>query len=899
MKKLVLIDGHSILNRAFYGVPTLTDSSGRHTNAVYGFLNIMLKVVKEEQADYLAVAFDLPAPTFRHKLYTEYKGTRRVPPEELRQQLPLIKAVLKAMNIAVYFVEGFEADDVIGSLAKKYASDEVGVSILSGDRDLLQLADKHIKIKLPKTLKGRTETMDYTPEEVLKEYKVLPREYIDVKALMGDASDNVPGVKSIGEKTATAIIEKYKSIENAFKHVEEIKPLRASKALAEGYEAALFSKTLVTIRLDVPLQTSLEAMRVNSLYNEESLKLMQELEFKSLIRYFSAELITERAGDFKTGYEVILQSEKAFDLLNTINKSKKYGMDFAYDEKGGLVGFSVCDEEGSGYIFIAEAEACINVEAESQLLRSGDLVELINRCFKEIKLIYLIDLKSVIRSLKLVKPEIKNNVLDTAVAAYLNNPLKDSYKTEDLARDYLNISFASREDIRGSSKEALLFYEGIRKLDEAFLNYFANTAHIICLAGSNVFKKIKEHNMESLYFNIELPLIYALAKMEAVGIGVDKGRLEAYANQLKQLIDEVEAEIYLQSGSEFNINSPKQLGEVLFNKLKMPGGKKTKSGYSTAADVLEKLAADYPVVKKILYYRQLTKLYSTYAVGLAAYIDEDGRIHGSFNQTITATGRISSTEPNLQNIPIRTEMGSQIRDIFVPKEGYVFVDADYSQIELRILASMSDDEHLVESYRNAVDIHTATASRVFNTPLEQVSKEQRRNAKAVNFGVIYGISAFGLSEGLSISRSQALEYINNYFKTYPEVKKFLDLQVKKAKEQGFVTTLYGRIRPIPEIKSSNFMQRAFGDRVAMNSPIQGTAADIMKKAMIEVDKRLEASGYDAIIVLQVHDELLLEVKKDEAEAVRVMVEETMKNAANLKVTLEVEAKIGNTWLEAK
>ncbi|WP_276981272.1 DNA polymerase I [Johnsonella ignava] len=921
MEKLILIDGHSILNRAFYAIPVLTDSEGRHTNAVYGFLNIMFKVIDEEKADYLAVAFDLPAPTFRHKVYKEYKSTRKAMPDELKQQVPLIKDVLNSMNIAVYSMEGFEADDIIGSLAKKYASKDTQVVVLSGDRDLLQISDKNIKIKIPKTLKGKTETRDYFPEDVLNEYKVSPLEYIDVKALMGDASDNIPGVKSIGEKTATSIIEMFKSIENAYKHVDEIKPPRASKALAQNYETAVFSKKLVTIKLDVPVESSLKDMGICGMYNENSLKIMQSLEFKSLIKRFSSEIIEEAGRDFKTDYNVILNAKEAFELVDLIDKSKPYGMEFACDNNS-ITAFCLSGNDGKCSIFIAGdtvkravdelKDDNLSVENDEKITEN-DLIELIKKCFNEIKLVYLIDLKNIIKKINKSKSEYikeKDNIIDVAVAAYLNNPIKDSYKPEDLAGDYLNMGFISKEDLldvkntkhEKSSKKGikkLSFCDEIKKDNQTVLNYFASVSHIICLAGDVILKRVKELGMEALYFNIELPLIYSLARMEIAGIGVDRKRLDEYGVKLKGLIDDIEKEIHDESGSDFNINSPKQLGEVLFYKLNMPGGKKTKTGYSTAADVLEKLAPDYPLVKKILYYRQLAKLYSTYALGLAAYIGSDGRIHGNFNQTITATGRISSTEPNLQNIPVRTDMGSRIRDIFVPGEGYVFVDADYSQIELRVLASMADDKSLIESYKNEVDIHTATASKVFATPAKEVTKEQRRNAKAVNFGVIYGISAFGLSEDLSISRREALEYINNYFKTYPEVKKFLDLQVKKAKEDGFVTTLYGRIRPIPEIKSSNFMQRAFGDRVAMNSPIQGTAADIMKKAMIDVDRMIKKSGYDARIVLQVHDELLLEVNKENAEAVRRMVEETMKSAAQLKVALEVEAKIGNTWLEAK
>ncbi|MDO4788731.1 MAG: DNA polymerase I [Johnsonella sp.] len=880
MKKLVLIDGHSILNRAFYGVPPLTNSAGLHTNAVYGFMNIMFKILDEEEADYLAVAFDLPLPTFRHKLYEEYKATRKEMPGELIEQVGLMKRVLGAMQIPVLSCEGYEADDVIGTIAKRYAGENLHVSVVSGDRDLLQLADTQIKIRIPKTSKGRTEVRDYYPEDVKQEYQVSPKEFIDVKALMGDPSDNIPGVKSIGEKTATAIIKEYRSIENAYRHVEEIKPPRAAKALAEHYESAEFSKLLATIKLDAPIETSLEEMEIKSLYNAESLKLVQELEFKSMLRRFDTGLIadTNRA---EVEYELFKERRAAQAALKSLAQEKELALDLLYEEGASLAAAALSFSEEKVFLLL-----------KGEFLSGEEIEELLCELIRSEKTLYIRELKPLVKALSL---EERKNLLDISLAAYLNNPLKDSYETVDIARDFLRINLSSAADLFGKGSLLSKLLEG----EEEAKRFFAAQAQTIFLAAPKVLKKLEELGMKELYEDIELPLVYALARMEEAGIGIDREALAQYAQELEGYILQTEKEIYEKTGEEFNINSPKQLGEILFGKLGMPGGKKTKTGYSTAVDVLDKLAPDYPVVKSILKYRQLSKLHSTYALGLSSYIAEDGRIHGSFNQTITATGRISSTEPNLQNIPIRTEMGSRIRDIFVPKEGYLFVDADYSQIELRVLASLSEDENLIESYQQSLDIHAATASQVFHVPIEEVTPLQRRNAKAVNFGVVYGISAFSLSEDLSISRKEALEYINNYFRTYPKVKRFLDMQVKKAKEEGFVSTLYGRIRPIPEIKSSNFNQRAFGDRVAMNSPIQGSAADIMKKAMLDVDRELRRINADAKIVLQVHDELLIEVKKEEAEKIRLLVEEKMKNAAKLKVALEVEAKIGETWLKAK
>lgn len=880
MKKLVLIDGHSILNRAFYGVPELSNSQGLHTNAVYGFLNIMFKILDEEAADYIAVAFDLSAPTFRHKAYAEYKGTRKSMPDELREQVPLIKDVLSSMNIPILTKEGYEADDIIGTIAKRYQSDEVFVSVISGDRDLLQLSDKHIKIRIPKTSKGVTTVHDYLPEDVMNEYGVTPKEFIDVKALMGDTSDNVPGVPSIGEKTATKIIQEYHSIENAIEHVDELKPPRASKALSEHVEDAKFSKMLVTIVTDAPIEADISDMEVGNLYTKESLEWINKLEFKSFLkRYENVEI--EASIELDTS---VIDKQEAWESLYTeLKASKEFGI-------------SICLEETAIKSYHVNSLYAISITLENKSYIIKDM-ENISDILEEIIRLdarkYILSLKPLIKLVKDMKAA--KNFYDISVAAYLINPLKDSYFVEDIARDYMESACSSKSEMIGKAK----LNEVLRFNDEKAINYFATESYVALHAKENILAKLKDLELTELYENVEMPLIYSLAKMENTGVRVDEERLKKYADTLLEKIAKLEESITKKAGESFNINSPKQLGEILFEKLKLSGGKKTKTGYSTAADVLEKLAPEHEIIRDILEYRQLTKLNSTYATGLAGYIREDGRIHGTFNQTITATGRISSTDPNLQNIPVRTEMGSKIRDIFVPKEGYVFVDADYSQIELRVLASLSGDEKLIESYHSAADIHAATASQVFHVPLEEVTPELRRNAKAVNFGVVYGISAFGLSEDLSISRKEALDYINNYFKIYGGVKTFLDKQVADAKEKGYVKTMFGRIRPIPEIKSSNFMTRSFGDRVAMNSPIQGSAADIMKISMLKVDEALEKSGFDARIVLQIHDELLVEVKEEEAAKVSELVEKAMKEAVSLKVPLEVDAHIGKTWLEAK
>ena len=878
MSRLVLIDGHSILNRAFYGVPELTNSEGLHTNAVYGFLNIMFKILEEEKADHLAVAFDLKEPTFRHKMYDAYKGTRKPMPPELHEQVSLMKEVLAAMNVPIMTMAGYEADDILGTLAKRSAADGIEVSVISGDRDLLQLSDTHIKIRIPRTSRGTTEIKDYYPEDVKREYQVTPTEFIDVKALMGDASDNIPGVPSIGEKTATSLIATYGSIENAYAHRSEIKPPRAQKALEEHYDMAQMSKVLATICTDCPISFSYEDARIGNLYTKEAYQYMKRLEFKSILPRFDAGDMGGK--DVEEGFGTIRDFAEAERVFSEAASQDTIGFQLILDGSQ-LKGLALCYGE--------EKSRCI---ATGGFITPDYLAESCRRLCRKVKRASTIDVK---KQLPWLLAEAGSSLYDAGVAGYLLNPLKDTYDYDDLARDYLGMTVPSKADLLGKKPLGSALEEEDEKAGICAC-YMAYTAW---KAAPELEEKLKLDGMWELFQEIEMPLIYSLYHMEQEGIKVEREALMAYGDKLKDRIHILEQEIYEDAGETFNINSPKQLGEVLFDHLKMPHGKKTKTGYSTAADVLDKLAVEYPLVQKVLDYRQLTKLNSTYAEGLAGYIGEDGRIHGTFNQTITATGRISSTEPNLQNIPVRMELGREIRKVFVPKEGCVFVDADYSQIELRILAHMSGDERLIRAYQQAQDIHAITASEVFHTPLEEVTSLQRRNAKAVNFGIVYGISAFGLSEGLSISRKEALEYIQKYFETYPGVKTFLDGLVAQGKEQGYVSSMFGRRRPIPELKSANFMQRSFGERVAMNSPIQGTAADIMKIAMIRVDDALRKGGLKSRIVLQVHDELLVETYVGELEEVKEILTGQMKQAADLKVPLEVEAATGDTWFDAK
>lgn len=883
MKKLVLIDGHSILNRAFYGVPELTNSEGLHTNAVYGFLNIMFKILDEEKPDYLTVAFDLSAPTFRHKMYGGYKGTRKPMPPELVEQVPLIKEALTDMNVCVVTKEGYEADDILGTLAKRAEAEGMIVSVVSGDRDLLQLATDNIKIRIPKTKKGTTEIEDYNTAQVVETYGVTPVEFIDMKALMGDASDNIPGVPGIGEKTAGAIISKYHSIENAYEHVEELTPNKAKNNLKEYYEQAQLSKTLATININTPLEYSFENAGLSDMFTKDAYQLFKRLEFKSILPRFEKNVESYNDDELEKSFKIIEDLSDAEKVFTALGMADSVGIFMVPDKNNGLfaVALSRTGDSGDGRTVYIPVGGFMTAEYLSD--RTAELVHVLHENGKKA---CFINLKEQLDFLPIAESD---GAEDAALMAYLLNPLKDTYQYDDIARDFLGLLVKSRADIMGKA-----LYE---ESDKTYICACYN-AYTAARAYKVLEQRLEDEDMAGLYENIEKPLVYALKEMESNGILVDKDGLIAYGDMLKEKIAVVEKEVYELAGTQFNINSPKQLGEVLFGQMGLPGGKKTKTGYSTSADVLEKLAPEHPVVGKVLEYRQLTKLNSTYADGLLQYIGEDGRIHGKFNQTITATGRISSTEPNLQNIPIRMELGSRIRQVFIPKPGFVFLDSDYSQIELRILAHMSDDENLIAAYNSDEDIHRITASQVFNTPLNEVTKTQRSNAKAVNFGIVYGISSFGLSQDLSISKKEAAKYIEKYFETYPKVHEFLNGLVSSAKEKGYSVTMFKRRRPIPELSSSNFMQRSFGERVAMNAPIQGTAADIIKLAMIGVYHKLKERGLKSKLILQVHDELLIETAKDEVDIVKSILDEQMKNAARLSVALVVDTNEGSNWLEA-
>lgn len=891
--KLVLVDGHSILNRAFFGIPDLTNSEGLHTNAVYGFLNILFKILDEEQPDYLTVAFDVHAPTFRHKMYNAYKGTRKPMAEELRQQVPLMKEMLTAMGVTIVEKEGYEADDLLGTIAKQSEAQGLEVSIVSGDRDLLQLASDHIKIRIPKTKRTGTEIEDYLAKDVVEKYQVTPLQFIDVKALMGDSADNIPGVPGIGEKTATALIVSYGSIENAHDHLEEIKPNRAKQNLSEHYDMAQMSKELATIEIHAPIEYSLEDAKLGNLFTEEAYLMCKRLEFKNMLSRFDIDAPKNLAEEHFT---FVTDKKQISDILKKAKKAGHIGCCLLPGEGIITEQLSLFEQPKEQQVIegmsIAFSEEDIYYLSAGTEVSAEELLEEIRELSGGQTKVSVMDLKETLKTLPL--PE-NDRYFDASVAAYLLNPLKNDYPYEDLAKDYAGLMIPSKTDLLGKESPV----KAKQAKPEAFLKYICYMAYIPWKTRDRLLEELNNTGMQTLYDTIELPLVYTLSDMEKEGVHVDAEELKRYGEELAAQIAVLEKEIYEGAGETFNINSPKQLGHILFEKLEMPYGKKTKTGYSTAADVLEKLAVEYPLVSKILEYRQLAKLKSTYADGLANFIEEDGRIHTTFQQTVTATGRLSSTDPNLQNIPIRMELGRMIRKVFLPKDGYVFVDADYSQIELRILAHMSGDEMLIQAYREAQDIHRMTASQVFHTPFEEVTDLQRRNAKAVNFGIVYGISSFGLSQDLSISKKEAQEYIERYFESYPKIKEFLDGCVEKAKKDGYSVTMFGRRRPLPEISSSNFMQRSFGERIAMNAPIQGTAADIIKIAMNRVHRRLIDEGLKSRLLLQVHDELLIEAAPDEVDEVKKILDEEMKGAADLSVELEIDTHTGKNWYEAK
>lgn len=910
---MVLIDGNSILNRAFYGImgnKMLMTSDGTYTNAVYGFLAIMFKILEDINPEYLVVTFDLKAPTHRHQLYDQYKANRKGMPDELAMQMPLIKEVLKAMNICIIEKEGYEADDVIGTLAKYGQEKGLYVTILTGDRDSFQLIDEKIRVRIPRTKMGKTETEDYTVQKILEEYGLEPKKLIEVKGLMGDTSDNIPGVPGVGEKTAINLIKEYNNIEELYEKLEngtDTVKGKLREKLVDNKELALLSKVLGTIDINVPLDIDLNNIEVKPWNNAEVLEIFKKLRFNRYIERFSLRENAEQNTNTTNTLEDITlidysdEKEKCLEVLNKIkNQNKMFYIittrDMDLKEQ----------EESDNPIIIPKEIDSIYMSFGTVVIKISNKNNIIN-CLKDIlednKIKKIgFNQKEEYILFKQLGIDFKGVEFDTKIAAYILNPTNSKYVLEDLFKGYLDIDIKDYFGDKTENSQMNLF----DSLDIQNTKSEDNRKEIMMKANCieklyNTLKnKLEETHQLELFTNIEMPTLKVLAKMQYAGMYVDKDELLEYGNELKEGIEKLTNEIHELCGEEFNINSTKQLGEILFEKLKLPVKKKTKNGYSTDVDVLEKLRFEHPVIEKILEYRQLMKLNSTYVEGMLPYINKrTNRIHSAFHQTVTATGRISSTEPNLQNIPTRIELGKRLRKVFKVKEGYVFVDADYSQIELRVLAHISEDEHMIHAFLNNEDIHAQAASKVFNIPLEEVSKEKRSEAKAVNFGIVYGISDFGLAEQLGISRKTAKQYIEQYLEKYIGIKNFMSEITEKAKELGYVETLFKRRRYIPELKSNNYMVRQFGNRVAMNTPIQGTAADIMKIAMINVDRELESRNLKSRIVLQIHDELLLEVAEEEKDEVKKLLKESMENACSLKVPLIVEMCEAKNWYEAK
>ena len=921
MKKLVLIDGNSIMNRAFYGImgsKALTTKDGKYTNAIYGFLAILFKLLEDEKPEYIAVSFDLKAPTERHKLYEAYKANRHGMPNELAEQMPIIKEVLKAMNIDIVEKEGYEGDDIIGTLSKYGEEKGLEVIILSGDRDTFQLATNNVKIHIPRTKAGKTETEIFDRNKVKEVYGIEPKQLIEVKGLQGDTSDNIPGVPGIGEKTALSLIQKYETIDNLYKKLEagesDLKGKQKEK-IEKNKELAYLSRTLGEINTNVPIEDTLEELKTEEWDKPKVLEIFKELNFKRYIDRFNlAQEVGNQmsddggqrseVGEIESLYKV---EEKAIGEVIDILKEQKE-MIFYFDTDKDDNQDKIIKEKITGIgIFNSKANEAyyISLKNDKELQELKDIFE-----NKEISKIG-IDLGRIYILLKQEGINLSGIKFDIAIAAYILNPTNNKLKIEDLAEKYLEIDVNEvlGENAENKKQEQINLFDELNKSTNTEKSSEENKkeekrytfyAYLIYKLQEITTKQLEEINALSLFNNIDMPTVEVLADMQWNGMYADEEELNKFGDKLKEQLEIKTKMIYEMAGEEFNINSTKQLGEILFEKMKLPVVKKTKSGYSTDVDVLEKLKSEDPIIQEILDYRQLMKLNSTYVEGLKPYINpKTKRIHSFFHQTITATGRISSTEPNLQNIPTRFELGKQVRKIFKPEKGKVYIDADYSQIELRVLAHMSEDKHMVQAFKEGQDIHKQAASKVFKTPIDEVTKEQRSNAKAVNFGIVYGISDFGLGEQLGISRKQAKKYIEEYLEEYEGIKNFMENMTEKAKETGYVETLFNRRRYIPELKSNNYMVRQFGARAAMNTPIQGTAADIMKIAMINVHKELLERKLKSKIVLQVHDEMMIEAPIEEAEEVKGIIKEQMESAIDLKVPLIADVSEADNWYECK
>ena len=903
MDRFVLIDGNSIMNRAFYGImgsKMLKTKDGKYTNAVYGFLAILFKVMDDIKPQYMAVAFDLKAPTARHKLYEGYKANRKGMPEELAEQMPMIKEILKAMNIDIVEKEGYEADDVLGTLSRYGEKNGLEVTILSGDRDTFQLATDNITIRIPRTKAGKTETDLFDRAKIKETYGLEPKQLIDVKGLQGDTSDNIPGVPGVGEKTALSLIQKFGSIENLYEKVEKQEAgLRGKQKenIENNKDLAFLSKTLGTINLEVPIEDTLENFKVEEWNKEEVLKIFKELNFNRYIDRFNLrdENVVEHQEKIEDTENLKIVDKNINELVDILSKLDELVFYIQTEKDGNQE--KIIKEKITGIAIFNEKEK----EAYYIKLKENEILKLKNVFENENIKKTGIELTKTYILLKQEDIEIKGIENDIAIGAYILNPANNKFILNNLAQEYLNIDLEEYLGAQEEQKQLNLFDEtSENEENNNDKKTYSIYAYIINKLKNKILEELEKINALELYKNIDIPTIEVLSSMQWNGMYLDENELNEFGKELKSQIEKLTKQIHEMAGEEFNINSTKQLGEILFEKMKLPVVKKTKSGYSTDVDVLEKLKKEDPIIEKILEYRQLVKLNSTYVEGLKPYINpKTKRIHSFFHQTITATGRISSTEPNLQNIPTRFELGKRVRKAFKPEEGKVYIDADYSQIELRVLAHISKDEHMINAFKNNEDIHKQAASKVFKTPIEEVTKEQRSDAKAVNFGIVYGISDFGLGEQLGISRKKAKKYIEDYLNEYPGIKKFMEDIIEKAKEQGYVETLFNRRRYIPELQSKNYMVRQFGTRVAMNTPIQGTAADIMKIAMLKVNKELQKRELKSKIILQVHDEMMIEALENEKEEVKEILKTSMENAIKLDVPLIAEISEATNWYDCK
>ncbi len=887
--RIVIIDGNSLVNRAFYALPPLTTKEGLHTNAIYGFMTMLFRILEDYRPGYIGVAFDKKAPTFRHREYGAYKAGRKKMPPELAEQMGHLKEILDVLKVYRIEIAGFEADDLIGTLAKHCEERNFESLIVTGDRDALQLASDKTKILFTK--RGISNIEVYDDKKVMEDFEVTPLQYIDLKGLMGDKSDNIPGVPGVGEKTALKLIHEFDSVENLIQNTHKITAKKLRERIEDNVQQAVLSKRLATIVTDVPIEMNFEDLRTKEFDKNDVVETFKKYEFNSLINRIIAKVDEKDDAPEENLSVVTVGDMDALKLMvGHIKKNKRMffksvGTKDNILEKG-ILAIAIATDGVKQYY--------IDLDKFADSEKAGVLREIF--ADKSVEKISH-DLKAELLNLYPYGVEIENLAFDTMIGEYLIDPAKNNYDLKELAAQYFGQSLLNEEDLLGKGKNKIDIFD---IETEKLQNFLCQKVAIILRLKEVVEKKIKDLGLTELYYDVEMPLTEVLASMEYKGIEIDKNMLKKFEIEFDGIINRLTQEIYDLAGDKFNINSPKQLGEILFGKLLLPPIKKTKTGYSTSVEVLEKLFDKHEIIPKILEYRQVTKIKTTYIDGLLNIINPiTGRIHSSFNQTVTTTGRISSTEPNLQNIPIRTEMGRQLRKVFRAGDGYKFIDADYSQIELRVLAHISEDTNLMESFLKDQDVHTRTASEIFDVAIEEVTPTMRDDAKAVNFGIVYGISDFGLSENLKISRYRAKEYIDSYLEKYALVKNYMTESVKTAKENGYVLTLLNRRRYLPELSSRNFNIRSFGERMAMNTPIQGSAADIIKIAMVKVYRRLKDEGYRAQLILQVHDELIVECPEDEIKEVAIIVQESMEQAMSLKVPLKVDLLLGQTWFDTK